>query len=431
MRQFLNNTDDIDVANLKTNNSYILCVDDDRFILEILREQLTRFLGYEIMIETAESGSEALEIIEELRLEGYTPGVVISDQIMPEMNGDEFLIRITELYPSAIRILLTGLAEKEHVINIINNAGLYRYISKPWEVNDLNLTVKEAFSAFQNKQEIENQRDQLLLLNNNLENKVKERTETIEKKNKVIHDSLKYSEHIQLGILKPESDLSNFFTESFLLYRPKDIVSGDFYWYKKRGDKIIMAIIDCTGHGIPGAMLSMVANNLLEQAYFKNITSPDKILQSIHDGIVHDLRQHENGIQVGMDATICVFDRSKNTLEYAGAKQPLLISSNEEMIQLKPNRMSLGGMVDIKRTYNKQLIHLTKGDVVYLFTDGYRDQIGGDNDKCMTMVLYKEYLIKIAGLPLKEQKEFLIELNNYWKMDNPQTDDILMLGIKI
>lgn len=155
--------------NKSGNNFYILCVDDDRFVLEILKEQLSRSLGHEFIIETAESAFEALDIVDEFITEGLVPGVVISDQIMPEMNGDEFLIKLSEKHPNTIRILLTGLAEKKHVNNVINKVGLYKFISKPWDVDDLNLAVKEAISVFVNNQGIENQRAKFNLYNGDLD----------------------------------------------------------------------------------------------------------------------------------------------------------------------------------------------------------------------------------------------------------------------
>tara|TARA_B100001245_G_C22863509_1_gene415266 strand:- start:229 stop:1395 length:1167 start_codon:yes stop_codon:yes gene_type:complete len=160
----------------------ILCVDDERIILDSLKVQLMNYFDGNCIVEIAESGDEGLEIIEEMAEdEGLYPHVIISDQIMPGMKGDEFLIKVSQQSPTSIRILLTGQAQKDDIINVINKAGLYRYIAKPWDNMDLNLTVKEALVSFSKTKEIETQRDQLLILNQNLEQKVQQRTMDLEK----------------------------------------------------------------------------------------------------------------------------------------------------------------------------------------------------------------------------------------------------------
>ncbi|WP_258097499.1 adenylate/guanylate cyclase domain-containing protein [Marinoscillum pacificum] len=159
----------------------ILCVDDERIILDSLKVQLMKYFDGNCLVEIAESGDEGLEIIEDLIDEdGVFPHVIISDQIMPGMKGDEFLIQVSQRSPSSIRILLTGQAQKDDIINVINKAGLYRYIAKPWDNMDLNLTVREALVSFSKSKEIEAQRDQLLILNQNLEQKVQQRTMDLE-----------------------------------------------------------------------------------------------------------------------------------------------------------------------------------------------------------------------------------------------------------
>ncbi len=169
----------------------ILCVDDERIILDSLKIQLMNYFSGNCLVEIAESGTEGLEIMDEMMEdEGMYPHVVISDQIMPGMKGDEFLVRVSEMSPGSLRILLTGQAQKGDIINAINKAGLYRYISKPWDNMDLNMTVREALVSFSKTKEIETQRDQLLILNQNLEEKVKQRTHALELEMKKSEDLL-------------------------------------------------------------------------------------------------------------------------------------------------------------------------------------------------------------------------------------------------
>lgn len=183
----------------------ILCVDDEKVVLDSLKTQLKNFLSHTCTVEVAESGEEALELIEDLLEDfGEPPYLVISDMIMPQMKGDELLSKVREKCPTTLSILLTGQAEKIDIINAINTAGLYRYIPKPWEAEDLNVTVREAMTAFANARELENQKEQLILMNKELERKVMDRTAKIVEQNKELEKEKKKSDDLLLNILPKE-----------------------------------------------------------------------------------------------------------------------------------------------------------------------------------------------------------------------------------
>ncbi len=259
----------------------------------------------------------------------------------------------------------------------------------------------------------------------------------IETKNRDITDSIRYAKNIQEAILPQLEAISQEFPQSFILYMPKDIVSGDFYWFAKRKNKKFIATADCTGHGVPGAFMSIIGNTLLNEIVSdKEILEPGEILNELHAGIKNALKQSnaEGERRDGMDIALCAMEGDSNILEYAGANRPLWIfreGNREKMEVIKPNKNPIGGLeTEDKRRFTNNRIALNKGDMLYLSTDGYADQFGGQQGKKMMVKNFHKLLADILHLPMNEQKEILRQHFLKWRGEQEQVDDVLVIGFK-
>jgi len=259
-------------------------------------------------------------------------------------------------------------------------------------------------------------------------------------KNKNITDSIQYAEKIQRSFLRKENEIDGLFDESFILFKPRDIVSGDFYWFDEINGKSIVAAIDCTGHGVPGAFVSSMGNSLMNQIiHEKGILNPGEILELLHKGIFKILNQDkdEDHAQDGMDLSICVFDKKIMSVDFAGAFNPAYLVRDGEVEVIKADYKSVGGKSmrpgkdDSQRTFSTKSIKLKKGDSIYQLTDGYMDQFGGENSEKFNSKRFKEALIRFQNLPMKSQKELFLEEFVTWKNEHKQIDDVLLIGIKV
>jgi ligand-binding sensor domain-containing protein/serine phosphatase RsbU (regulator of sigma subunit) len=259
----------------------------------------------------------------------------------------------------------------------------------------------------------------------------------IETKNRDITDSIRYAKNIQEAILPQLDVISQEFPNSFILYMPKDIVSGDFYWFAKRKNKRFIATADCTGHGVPGAFMSIIGNTILNEIVSeKEILEPGEILNELHAGIKNALKQSnaEGERRDGMDIALCAIEGDSNILEYAGANRPLWIfrgGDKERMEVIKPNKFPIGGLeTEDRRQFTNNRIELGKGDMMYLTSDGYADQFGGHAGKKMMVKNFQKLLTEILHLPLSEQKEILKKHFVSWKGEQEQVDDVLVIGFR-
>ena len=277
--------------------------------------------------------------------------------------------------------------------------------------------------------------DELEKYYNELEQMVKDRTAKIEEQKKHITDSIYYARRIQTAILPSDELINKSIAQNFILYRPKDIVSGDFYWFCKTGKEIMIAAVDCTGHGVPGAFMSIVGYNQLNHAVSVNKSrNADEILNDLNRGVVKTLSDnvHESQIADGMDLALCVFNSDLSSVQFSGANNPLLLIRNNEIIQFKPNKFPIGIYEGaLPQVFTKQDIALKTGDCLYIYSDGYADQFGGTRDKKLTTKRFREKLLEIHQYPLQKQKTLLEEYLEEWKGEHEQVDDILVIGIKI
>ncbi len=264
---------------------------------------------------------------------------------------------------------------------------------------------------------------------------ISKQREELSVKNKNIMDSINYAKRIQEAMLPSEFLFRKLLPNSFLFYKPKDVVSGDFYWVTEKESKIFIAAVDCTGHGVPGAFMSIIGFDLLRNiTKEQGVENPAQILNLLNLGINETFSKNANEsyIKDGMDVSLLVIDRNLKTLEYAGAFNPLYIARNNKIIDVKGNRFAVGkieGNESLK--FDNHIVPYNDNDIVYIFSDGYADQFGGPLGKKFKFRRFRHLLLTISSLPVIKQKAFLEENFNSWKGQLEQVDDILVIGIKL
>ena len=264
---------------------------------------------------------------------------------------------------------------------------------------------------------------------------IEKNRDEIQKNVKNITDSITYAKRIQRAIFPADSDIKKLLPESFVFFRSKGIVSGDFYWVEKKDNKVLFAAVDCTGHGVPGAFMSLVANNLLNQAITEHgYTKPSVILDEVNHGLSHTLHQtyEESTVKDGMDIALCAVDFDNLSLEYAGAYNSLFIIRDGELLETKANKFPIGVFVGEKlKKFDNHEIKLKKGDAIYVFSDGFSDQFGGPFYKKFKKREFKKLLIEISQLKMKEQYKELEKALENWQGSNEQIDDIVVFGVRV
>ncbi|MBC7694881.1 MAG: SpoIIE family protein phosphatase [Burkholderiales bacterium] len=281
-----------------------------------------------------------------------------------------------------------------------------------------------------------------------LELQVKARTSEIERKkreielqntliqgiNKDLTDSIKYAQRIQQTILPDPKTLLIYFKEYFIFYKPRNIVSGDYYWIKELENMIYVAVVDCTGHGVPGAFMSLISSSILNESIKEDISqnSPTKMLEHLRHEINVRLRQNAyDQINDGLDISLICFNKEKGTIEYVNANRPLYIISNNELITLVSENVNIGGYADFESVIPSKIISIKKDDQLFLFTDGITDQFGGERNKKYNPARLRQFLLMNDHLPFSQLEKKLIDEISDWQGSYEQTDDILLIGLKI
>ncbi|NCG30697.1 MAG: tetratricopeptide repeat protein [Bacteroidetes bacterium] len=271
------------------------------------------------------------------------------------------------------------------------------------------------FRSFQNKK-----KDNAIILAQKAE---------VEEAHKEITDSIHYAKRIQAAVLPPDAMVKKHLPGSFVLYKPKDIVAGDFYWLEEKNGTVFFAAADCTGHGVPGAMVSVVCVSGLNRSLREmNIVEPGKILDKTREPVVKEFEKSDENVQDGMDIALCSL--KGKTLQYAGAHNPLWIVRNGELIETKADKQPIG-KYDNPQPYATHTFELQSGDTLYIFSDGYPDQFGGEKGKKYKSVKFKQTLIELAAQPIVDQKELLDREFESWKGNHEQIDDVCVVGLKV
>lgn len=254
----------------------------------------------------------------------------------------------------------------------------------------------------------------------------------IEEKNKDISDSINYAKRIQDALLSQREVKYRLFPDAFVLFRPKDVVSGDFYWFTEKNGRRMIAAVDCTGHGVPGAFMSMIGNTFLNEiADERGITQPDAVLNELRDMIIKTLKQSGGESKDGMDIALLSFDDRNNTVEFAGANNPLWHIRNGKLTEIRPNKQPIGYHSGAPSPFTLHRIELQKGDTLYIFSDGFADQFGGPKGKKFKYKQLQEVLLSVQQKPMLRQEEILLDHFQRWTGNLEQVDDVLVIGIRI
>lgn len=253
----------------------------------------------------------------------------------------------------------------------------------------------------------------------------------LEEKNQEILDSIKYAKRIQSAVLPPTKIVKEYLPSSFILYKPKDIVAGDFYWLEHKDDKVLFAACDCTGHGVPGAMVSVVCVNGLNRSVREHgLTEPGQILDQTREIVIQEFEKSEEEVKDGMDIALCSLEG--NVLKYAGAHNPLWVIRNgaEEVEEIKADKQPIGKF-DVQVPYTTHEVVLQPGDSIYIFSDGYVDQFGGEKGKKFKSANFKKLLLSIQNEPMDKQKNIIDEMFESWKGNVEQIDDVCVIGVRV
>lgn len=297
------------------------------------------------------------------------------------------------------------------------------------------------------RKELEEEKERQFIMqkeaNKLLEKKVEERTgdlsklnEELQEKNKDLTDSITYAKRLQKAILPKFEILKKHFPESFILYEAKDIVSGDFYWFHEVGDKIMVAVADCTGHGVPGAFMSILGVELLNRIVIEeNVHEPDKVLGRMDKYLAKALKNDNDDDEIindGMDIAICLIDKNRKEVHFAGAAALLMYHSKNRITRIKSSRFGIGGgLGNRNKNFFTEVIQYKEGDQMFMFTDGYVDQFGGSGRRKLMISGFKSILESIADLPVEMQYTKIGHAFENWKGDEMQIDDVTVMGIRL
>jgi serine phosphatase RsbU (regulator of sigma subunit) len=311
------------------------------------------------------------------------------------------------------------------LVNIAAIAAIYFFIK--WRISQLEKTkrileqmVKERTAELQKEKQI-----------------VEEQNKLIEEKNKDITDSIVYAKRIQEAVLPGKIILEKYLPDSFVMYYPRDIVSGDFYWFNQIENKFICIVADATGHGVPGAFMSMIGNTAFNEIINeKKIIVPNQILNNLHNIVRDALKKDEYAVGEiktydGMDVAVCVYDKSNGILEYAGANRPLLYVEDGEIVEIKPDKISINSPSHPNATFTNNQISIRKRTCFYMFSDGITDQFGGEKGKKFLTKQVKDIIQENYQLSLPEQFTIFEKRVNDWKSGYQQIDDQLLIGFAV
>lgn len=361
-----------------------------------------------------------------------------------ELLGYVILIRDVSAFKETEQKLSKQLEENNHKINELNR--------------DINFYIKQGDVITSQRTKIQKQRDQLAVEKKDIamqkelmekdmdfimkqgdkiaeqKYKIKIQHDIVQKQNKKIEDSIIYAKKIQSAVLPPNRFIQHLLSQNFIFYKPRDIVSGDFYWIKQIDKKIFIAAADCTGHGVPGALMSMLGITFLNEIVNKNPEiHANEILNELRTHIISSLRQTGSigESRDGLDIALCILNHEKKLLEYAGANNPLYLIRNGKLNEIKADRMPIGIHRKAKESFYNHEVTLHKDDLIYIFSDGFIDQFGGKDGRKYLTGNFKKLLIENHQKPLSEQRQILEKTFEEWKGERKQLDDILVIGFKI
>jgi CheY-like chemotaxis protein len=403
----------------------VLIVDDNPVNVKVLSSTLAES-GYDLL--TANTGERALMVAERAK-----PDIILLDINMPGINGYDTCrkLKASDTTKDIPVIFLSALNEIENKIEGFEVGGV-DYIAKPFNQKEVCIRVENHLKISKLSRELEHKNQEL--------NEAFEELQVIQEQlldiNTMLVESIQYSQRIQEAIIPSEAALQIVFPQSFAYFQPKSIVSGDFYWVFESENYKFLAVGDCTGHGVPGAFMSLLGISALTKIVEdQKIVDPGLILNRIDHEIQRVLKQQSDSTSVirdGMDIIVCCFDINNQVLHFASAQRPLLMYRSGQIEMFEAMRQSIGyDGYHMKTAFMTCHVPLKAGDTFYLYSDGITDQFGGESGRKFTPKRLRHFLGDCANQPLAIQKNNLIDLLRSWKGYYDQTDDMTLIGIKI
>jgi phosphoserine phosphatase RsbU/P len=389
------------------NSTSVLVVDDNPKNLQVLGGLLKK---EGMNVEFATNGNAALSWLNKKSFD-----LVLLDIMMPVMDGFEVcsIIKSNPLHYDIPIIFITAKTDTESIIQGFKFGGV-DYITKPFIPDELIARVRSQVNIKKSKEKI------VSYLNE------------IELKNRNIRDSIEYAQNIQKAVLNTSNTKIGSYPENFILYLPKDIVSGDFYWYYKTNDIFILAVMDCTGHGVPGAFMSILGTTLLNEIVLhENVLIPSEILERLRARLIETLGQNTESVTIkdGIEGAIISYNSIEGILNFSGSFNPLIHVHHNVIDKINADRIPIGFYERVNK-FSLKTIKVEKDDIIYLFSDGYIDQFGGFEKRKIMAFRFIEILTRIYKLPMDRQKSELLDFITTWKGDMDQTDDILVVGLR-
>jgi sigma-B regulation protein RsbU (phosphoserine phosphatase) len=410
------------MANSEDGKYRVLVADDSKKYQKLIEETFSLLGDNYILIFTSD-GNQAISLANE-----HIPDLILMDVLMPELNGIQAIKLLRKnIRTSDIPIFVLSTAE---ALQSAFEAGANDFISKPFKHYELLLKVKAASSLMQKISRIKKQNEELEEKHREV---IRQRDFIIQQQKEII-DDIRYSKRIQDAILPHNDYIGDLFTDYFVLNIPKNIVSGDFYWVGEKSGKKIVSVADCTGHGISGAFMTMAGiaflNEIINKYDFENA---NEILFLLRDKVMTLLKQRgiEGEAADGMDISLCIFEPGNAIMQYAGANNPIYVISNGKIDIYNADRMPIGIHVNYNCPFTNMDIKVGKGDMIYLFSDGYADQFGGPKGKKFRYGQFQKLLMNIYREPMNTQKDILYKTIIDWKGKEEQVDDILIMGIRV
>jgi phosphoserine phosphatase RsbU/P len=410
----------------------VLIIDDDQNLSLTIKEKLYNIPEFSFSVETANDPHSAIELMKTLLEEGVNISLIISDLSMPGMQGNELLEESMNYFPEAKKILMSGNPTLDAIVHSINAAHIYRMLTKPIQELDFQLTIKQAIEAVELDLRVKEVNIKLKNINANLEKMVEEKLYEINLKNQQLTDSIHYAGLIQKSVLSNEFDFTSDIPNAFTIILPKDIVSGDFFWYHNDENNLSYCIADSTGHGVPGAFVSLLAFGALRDSFesTKHKTDVNSIICKANNRFKKTLNHNSN--KDSAELGYFILDWKTMLLNYCGFKTALYIVRKSELIELKGTKLIFGAesLEDIGIDFVQEF-QLQKGDTIFMASDGFVDQFGGKENKKFSSKRFKMVITLIANHHPSNHKNNLLKEFMDWKGDNEQTDDVSVFGLTI
>lgn len=413
------------------NQVKILIVDDNPVNCRVLVNSLEEFEEYKLLV--AHNGVKAVAIAEKV-----FPDLLLLDINMPEMNGFEVCEHLKS-NPETRDIPIIFLSALDDIDSKIKgfNVGGVDYVTKPFHREEVLKRVETQIKIRRLTESLQSRNQILLDKNNELARLLKEigqMKSQLQESHEQITGSITYAERIQRAFLPTHREILRIFPQHFVIYKPRDIVSGDFYLFEEKDGKLIAAAIDCTGHGVPGALMSVIGHTQLSNIISENSSlKPSDMLQELDLRVRQLLKQDEGEFRThdGMDMNLSVYDPASKILSFAGANLPIIrYREGEELFEIRGDVLPIGGSLVSNKVFTTHELEMLPGDVIYLFSDGFIDQFGGENGRKLTRRRFKEILQEIGSVSLEQQEQILQQFLADWQGEHEQTDDITVIAIK-